>query len=138
MQNIKHKHGVISHLDVVFAIKAIKQQMRASKKHGRVPYMSLVTIPAFRVREICKQILSAEGLNLDANAYNFNYSFDEFYNDDLDANFVNGFYLHITPKRGDKVLAVVGHYAAFAKPYKIASSRDNDADLSTLSLPIEM
>ena len=132
MQNVKSKHGVVSHLDVVFAIKAIKQQMRASKKHGRSPHMSLVSIPNFRVAEIAKL------LGLKAADFYFHYGFDEFYNDDLDANFVNGFYLHITPKRGDKVLAVVGHYAAFAKPYKIASSRDNDVDLSTLSLPIEM
>lgn len=128
MQNIKHKHGVISHLDVVFAIKAIKQQMRASKKHGRVPYMSLVTIPAFRVREICKQILSAEGLNLDANAYNFNYAFDEYYDADFCVNYVSGFHIHITSKKGDKVLVTVGHYADFKKSYIIAANRD-DLDL---------
>lgn len=128
MQNVKNKHGVISHLDIVFAVAAIKNRMKAAKK-GSSPYMSLVTIPAFRSKEIAKS------LDLNAADYRFNYGFSEYYNHDLDANFVNGFFLHITPKHGDKVLAVVGHYADFRKPYVIASSRD---DLSTLSLPIEM
>lgn len=129
MQNVTNKHGVVSHLDVVFAIQAIKTRIHAFKK-GSSPYMSLTPIPTFRIKEIAKS------LNLNAADYHFNYGFDEFYNDALGVNFVSGFYLHITPKRGDRVLAVVGHYADFKRPYKIAAAKHDD--LSELSLPIEM
>ena len=137
MQNVKNKHGVISHLDVVFAIRVIKTHKQMAKKHGRSPHMSLVPIPNFRVHAICKQILSAEGLNLDANAYNFNYAFGEYYDADFGVNYVSGFHIHITPKKGDKMFVTVGHYADFKKSYSITANRD-DNDLSELSLPIDM
>ena len=133
MQNVKSKHGVVSHLDVVFAIKAIKQHMQAVKKHGRSPHTSLVSIPAFRVREICKQIFATESINISASDYNFKYALAEYYDADFGVNYVNGFYLHITPKKGDKVLITSGHYADFKKSYSITAKRDDDLDL-----PLEM
>lgn len=125
MQNVKFKCGIISHLDAVFAIRAIKTRMQAAKR-GSSPHMSLVSVPSFRVKEICKQ------LNMDAADFYFNYGFSEYSNNDLDVNFVNGFFLHVTLKRGDTTLAVVGHYADFVKPYIITTNRDD------LDLPIEM